>query len=70
MSENKKVIKTLLCPACFAREIDLPMSYDEEDDEYYCKKCCYAGKEESVHRFYESFTQEKYKEMAKPYPEE
>lgn len=70
MSENKKVVKTLVCPACFAREIDFMLAYDEEDEEYYCQKCCYAGKEEDIQRFYKHFTQEKYKEMAKQYPEE
>lgn len=70
MSENKEPIKMYLCPACFAREIDYFLNYDEEDKEYYCRKCCYAGKVEDIERFYAVFIKEKYKEMRKPYPNE
>lgn len=42
MHDNGKSVKKYLCPACFAREIDVLLAYDEEAEEYYCKKCCYA----------------------------
>jgi hypothetical protein len=70
MSKNKKPVGLKLCPACFAKEIDFFLNYDEEDEEYYCRKCCYSGKEEDLERFYKVFTKEKYKEMKVPYPED
>ncbi|GLX71519.1 hypothetical protein [Paenibacillus glycanilyticus] len=61
MAQRGKTMKLLLCPSCFAREIDYLLAYDEEEDEYYCQRCCYAGKEENVLEFYKVFRNEKYK---------
>ncbi|OCT15141.1 hypothetical protein A8709_13615 [Paenibacillus pectinilyticus] len=61
MVDGGKTMKLLLCPSCFAREIDYLLAYDQEDDEYYCQRCCYAGKEENVQAFYIAFRNEKYK---------
>lgn len=36
------------CPACFMRDIDIDMFYDEEKRQYYCLRCCYTGSEEDV----------------------
>ena len=64
MHDTGKDIKKYICPACFAREIDVVMlAYDEEDEEYYCRKCCYAGKRENVEGFFRVFREEKYKDM-------
>lgn len=69
MSDDRKAVKQYLCPACFAREIDVPLAYDEDDGEYYCRKCCYAGKVENVEKFFKVFREEKYKEITAKYPE-
>lgn len=60
-------MKTLLCPVCFMREIDVVLAYDEDEGEYYCQRCCYEGKAEEVENGYKQYTRYKYKEMAKPY---
>ncbi|QJC51512.1 hypothetical protein HGI30_08090 [Paenibacillus albicereus] len=61
MADSGASLKLLLCPSCFAREIDFLLAYDKADDEYYCQRCCYAGKEDNVTAFYRTFRDEKYK---------
>lgn len=61
MAEDRKSVELLLCPSCFAREIDFLLAYDAEDEEYYCQRCTYAGKELQIKAFYEAFRREKYK---------
>ena len=53
MSQSKKGRLNYRCPACFMREIDMDMFYDEEKDEYYCLRCGYHGNEEDVLRLNE-----------------
>ncbi len=65
MAENRK--KVLMCPACFCREKDLSLNYDEEEGVYYCRKCCYEGSEAEIKDFYEAFTSRKYPWKAAPY---
>lgn len=36
------------CPACFMRDIDMDMFFDETKGEYYCIRCGFTGKEEAV----------------------
>ncbi len=39
-------MKPLICPTCFAREIDpILLRFDEQDNEYYCTKCTWFGTE-------------------------
>ncbi len=69
MSEDRKSIKKFVCPSCFAREIDvIQMHYDEEDDEYYCPRCAYAGNREQVEYFFKVLREERYKQMREPHP--
>lgn len=68
MPKDNEPIKFHLCPACFAREIDIVLHYDEDEDEYYCHRCAYEGKLEEIRAFYEAFTKAKYKDMNKHYP--
>lgn len=49
------------CPACFARDIDMDMFYDEEKKEYYCLRCGFKGDEKEVLRLNE---QDKYRYKA------
>ena len=53
MSQSKKGRLNYRCPACFMREIDMDMFYDEENKEYYCLRCGYKGDEEDVLRLNE-----------------
>ncbi|WP_102050137.1 hypothetical protein [Pygmaiobacter massiliensis] len=36
------------CPACFMRDLDIDMFYDNDKQEYYCLRCCYTGSEADV----------------------
>ncbi len=54
MPDNPPPQKPLICPACFAREIDpVFLNFDPEDGgEYYCIHCSYTAKSrESVEAF-------------------
>ena len=50
MAQSKKGRLNYRCPACFMREIDMDMFYDEEKGQYYCLRCGYVGDEEDVLR--------------------
>lgn len=50
MAQASKGKLNYRCPACFMREIDMDMFYDEEKKEYYCLRCGFVGKEEDVLR--------------------
>jgi len=56
------------CPVCFAREMDTILYYDSENDEYYCKKCCYTGNKEDVNNFFTAYRKGKYRDMYKEHP--
>lgn len=54
MPANKPALKPLICPACFAREIDpVMLNFDPDDGgEYYCTHCGYTAKSrEQVNEF-------------------
>lgn len=36
------------CPACFMRDIDIDMFFDEGKKEYYCLRCNFSGSEDRV----------------------
>lgn len=57
MATNNTTAKPLICPACFAREIDpVMLHFDEEESEYYCQHCGYtAPSAQVVQTFIESF---------------
>lgn len=65
MSKDREAVMKYVCPACFAKEIDVFMNYDFRDEEYYCTKCCYVGKEADVKRFYNMYKREKFKDADK-----
>lgn len=70
MSENKQEQKKVICPACFAKELDvIELHYDEADQEYYCTKCAYAGKKENIDKFIQIFKDEKYKNRFVEHPD-
>lgn len=48
MSQGRKGRLNYRCPACFIREIDVDMFYDQEKQEYYCLRCPFTGTEEEV----------------------
>lgn len=44
MADHPKNSRMLICPACFAREIDpVPLHRDRETSEHYCTKCTYVA---------------------------
>ncbi len=43
------------CPLCFARDLDIDMFYDKDNDEYYCLRCQYKGSEQDILDKYEAF---------------
>lgn len=53
MSYSKKGKLNYRCPVCFTRDLDIDMFYDEENDEFYCIRCSYKGKESDVLRLNE-----------------
>ena len=48
MAQASKGRLNYRCPACFMREIDMDMFYDEEKEQYYCLRCGFVGSEEDV----------------------
>ena len=48
MAQASKGRLNYRCPACFMREIDMDMFYDEEKKQYYCLRCGFVGSEEDV----------------------
>ncbi len=36
------------CPACFMRDLDMDMFYDEATGEYYCLRCAFRGTRQEV----------------------
>ena len=64
MAQDQKAVKKVyVCPAHFCREVDFELSYDPDEDNYYCNKCCYEGTAEEIEQFYREFTSRKYKNM-------
>jgi len=58
MPSNQPPAKPLICPACFAREIDPVFLLFDPDDggEYYCQHCGYTAKtREVVREFHNDF---------------
>lgn len=69
MSADKEIIKSYVCPACFAKELDVcVLKYDETEQEYYCTKCAYAGKKEDVEYFFSAYQSQRYKWMDRVHP--
>lgn len=48
MAQSTKGRLNYRCPACFMRDLDIDMFYDEEKKEYYCLRCQYTGSESDV----------------------
>lgn len=48
MAQASKGKLNYRCPACFMREIDMDMFYDEEKKQYYCLRCGFVGSEKDV----------------------
>ncbi len=53
MAQGQKGKLNYRCPSCFMRDIDIDLFYDKENDEYYCLRCCFTGKEADVLRLNE-----------------
>lgn len=52
--------RIIRCPECFAKDIDVFLQYDEEDDEFYCYKCCFTGNLDKVNERMKAFIHSKY----------
>jgi Zn ribbon nucleic-acid-binding protein len=48
MAQARKGRLNYRCPACFMRDIDIDMFFDQDKNEYYCLRCNYKGNEEDV----------------------
>jgi len=58
MPGNSPVEKKLICPVCFAKEIDpIFLRFDPEDGgEFYCQECGYTAKtREEVLEFHDDY---------------
>ena len=54
MAQSTKGKLNYRCPACFMRDIDIDMFYEEARQEYYCLRCSFSGNEETVLRLNEA----------------
>ena len=54
MAQASKGKLNYRCPACFMRDIDIDMFFDESKEEYYCLRCGFSGTEEDVIRLNEA----------------
>ncbi len=64
MPANQTPSKPLICPACFAREIDpVFLHFDPEDGgEFYCQHCGYTAKTRGeVAAFHRAFIRHRYR---------
>lgn len=63
MSDDLPPDHKLICPACFAREIEpLFLRKDPENGEYYCQGCVYvAADKQEVVDFMQNFIWQKYR---------
>ena len=52
--------RIIRCPQCFAKDIDVFLHYDEDEEEFYCYKCCFTGTLEEVNQQMEEFITRKY----------
>lgn len=52
------------CPVCLFREIDYDLLYDEENSQYYCRRCNWEGNEAEILLNY-AFYKRRYKHMLK-----
>lgn len=59
MFENKTG-RLIRCPECFSKDIDVFLLYDDEQDEFYCYKCCFSGNLERVQKQTKDFIKRKY----------
>ncbi|APF24395.1 hypothetical protein [Clostridium butyricum] len=50
MSQAGKGKLNYRCPSCFMRDLDIDMFFDKENEEYYCLRCQFTGKESDVKR--------------------
>ena len=50
MAQATKGKLNFRCPACFMRDIDIDMFFDEAKKEYYCLRCSFTGNEADVER--------------------
>lgn len=52
------------CPQCLFRAIDYDLLYEQDKDEYYCRRCNWEGREMEILSFYRVYKQQ-YKDMLK-----
>lgn len=48
MAQARKGRLNYRCPACFIREIDMDLFYEQAKEEYYCLRCGFKGSEEEI----------------------
>ena len=64
MAQGRKGKLNFRCPRCLTREIDMDLLYDRDQDEYYCLRCSFTGREQDIHRLNALF-REKYRDRKK-----
>lgn len=62
MAQAEKGRLNYRCPHCFTRDLDIDMFYDKEKDEYYCIRCQFHGKEDTIKALYERM-RDRYQDM-------
>ena len=66
MSQGRKGKINYRCPECLLREIDYDLLYDEDADQYYCRRCNWEGDEHEILQLYAIYKR-KYRAMLKRY---
>ncbi len=61
MPKNIENLKRMICPSCFAKDIDpIFLQRDRRDGEAYCLKCDYVASPEEAARFLRELQRMKY----------
>jgi hypothetical protein len=54
------------CPQCLFRDIDYDLLFDQESDQFYCRRCNWEGDEHEILQLYAVYKR-KYKAMLRRY---
>lgn len=64
MSQGRTGKINYRCPQCLFRTIDYDLLYDQEEEQYYCRRCNWEGDELEILSLYQVYKQQ-YKHMLK-----
>jgi hypothetical protein len=64
MSQGRTGPVNYRCPQCLFRAIDYDLLYDKEQEQYYCRRCNWEGRETDILPLYSVYKQQ-YPDMLK-----